>query len=840
MKDVRDRSIGYDGFREPHIQIANQSNFTDKEHPLAGAVICFTAVQLDKKTRLLNVAKEMGATERPDLTNEVTHLFVGATDSPKYQFVARERNDVKVLQPEWIEAVRESWMQGEDTDIQALEIKYKLPTFFGLTLCITGWSDMGYRTKMNDIAMENGAEFRRDLTKSVTHLVARYAEGEKYKFATQWGIKVVSEKWFYDCVERGMTLDEEKYHPSLPLEEQGVGAWDRLAPRGYGEKAKQRQASGDPSSDNRPRKKLRRTASTKLVGQNENIWGDIIGAGFMNAETTDSNKKEEDEMDSPPPRAVIQAAKSFASESVFGETMEKSQPQEPAPKIPEGFLGGFYFYLHGFSSKQMGVLYRHLGFNGAQCVKSLSEFSRPSIPKTGQGLYIMIPYQTPRSEVPSTEEMAFECDVVTDMWLEKCLHARALIPPESHVASTPFPIFPIPGFAGMRVCSTGFAGIDLLHVAKIVALMGATYDEVLTQQASVLICNDPQTASADKLRHTSGWGVPAVSADWLWISVQAGQKKPFEPYIVQRKTSQNKRTAEKPGAAFANEKTIHDKLDKGQEAESKASADSTNEEEVSEKPQPAKNNRNRVMPIIDDGFSKDAEDNAPQASVPDSRSPSPGKAQDDSATDDSAPKQPEEDQAKPAGPSALDTALKGLLQQAQAAKIRQKNEGTTSTEDEKFPNRRKRKPLLGRAPSHSSTKALESTGAPSRASSVDTLNDDGLGSAIETNDQTRENSLSAQIVAGSGGKFDFLADKQPALNGKEEDEENTEPQMTQLDYEDADAAAMRAEFLRDAGKLVGKPKPTDPALLIGEAREMEDFGWGSRRRTRKHPRGEGE
>ncbi|KAJ5279640.1 hypothetical protein N7478_005012 [Penicillium angulare] len=831
MKNGRDRSIGYGDFREPHIQIPNHSSFTDKEHPLAGAVICFTAVQLEKKTRLLNVAKEMGASERPDLTNEVTHLFVGATDSPKYQFVARERNDVKVLQPEWIEAVRESWMQGEDTDIQALEIKYKLPTFFGLTLCITGWSDMGYRTKMNDIAMENGAEFRRDLTKSVTHLVARYAEGEKYKFATQWGIKVVSEKWFYDCVERGMTLNEEKYHPSLPLDEQGVGAWDRLAPRGYGEKAKQRQASGDPSSDNRPRKKLRRTASTKLVGQNENIWGDIIGAGFMNAETTDSNKKEEDEMDSPPPRTVIQAAKSFASESVFGETMEKSQPQELAPKIPEGFLGGFYFYLHGFSTKQMGVLHRHLGFNGAECVKSLSEFSRPSIPKTGQGLYIMIPYQTPRSEVPSTDEMAFECDVVTDMWLEKCLHARALIPPESHVASTPFPIFPIPGFAEMRVCSTGFAGIDLLHVSKIVALMGATYDEVLTQQASVLICNDPQTASTDKLRHTSGWGVPAVSAEWLWISVQAGQKKPLEPYIVQKQISQAKRTVEKPGAAFANERTIDEKLKKGQEAGSKTSPDSTNEE-VSEKAQSVKNNRNRVMPIIDDGFSKDAEDNAPQASVPGSRSPSPSKAEGDSTTDVAAPKQAEEDQAKPAGPSALDTALKGLLQQAQAAKIRQKSEGTTSTEDDKFSNRRKRKPLLGRAPSHSSTKALESTGAPSRASSVDTLNDDD--SRIDVlNDQ----SLSS-MFSGSGGKFDFLADKQPALDGKDEDEENTEPQMTQLDYEDADAAAMRAEFLRDAGKLVGKPKPADPALLIGEAREMEDVGWGSRRRTRKHPRGD--
>jgi DNA replication regulator DPB11 len=83
----------------------------------------------------------MGAIERPDLTADVTHLLVGATDSPKYKFVARERNDVTVLRPEWIEAVRQSWMQGGDTDIQALVKQYELPTLFGLTICITGFSD---------------------------------------------------------------------------------------------------------------------------------------------------------------------------------------------------------------------------------------------------------------------------------------------------------------------------------------------------------------------------------------------------------------------------------------------------------------------------------------------------------------------------------------------------------------------------------------------------------------------------------------------------------------------------------------------------------------------------
>jgi DNA replication regulator DPB11 len=83
----------------------------------------------------------MGATHKFDLTSDVTHLLVGDTNTPKYKYVARERSDVTVLIPEWIEAVRQSWMQGGDTNLLALEEQYKLPTFYGLAICITGFED---------------------------------------------------------------------------------------------------------------------------------------------------------------------------------------------------------------------------------------------------------------------------------------------------------------------------------------------------------------------------------------------------------------------------------------------------------------------------------------------------------------------------------------------------------------------------------------------------------------------------------------------------------------------------------------------------------------------------
>lgn len=171
----------------------------------------------------------------------------------------------------------------------------------------------------------------------------------------QWHIKVVSVKWFHDCVERGMILDEEKYHPMLPLQEQGVGAWNRSLPAAK-EKAAKENAGDGGTANPRPRKKLRRTASQKLVGQNENIWGDIIGMGFTSAEPTERKHDQWEENDFEKPRApVIQAAKSFASETTFPETTQNRQKTESISKAG-GFLDGSYILVLGFSSKQVRSL----------------------------------------------------------------------------------------------------------------------------------------------------------------------------------------------------------------------------------------------------------------------------------------------------------------------------------------------------------------------------------------------------------------------------------------------------------------------------------------------------
>ena len=76
-----------------------------------------------------------------DLTSDVTHLIVGDIDTPKYKYVAKEREDVTVLTVAWVDAVRQLWMEGGEIDVRALETEHRLPTFAGLRICLTGFDD---------------------------------------------------------------------------------------------------------------------------------------------------------------------------------------------------------------------------------------------------------------------------------------------------------------------------------------------------------------------------------------------------------------------------------------------------------------------------------------------------------------------------------------------------------------------------------------------------------------------------------------------------------------------------------------------------------------------------
>ncbi|QSZ37160.1 hypothetical protein DSL72_009254 [Monilinia vaccinii-corymbosi] len=485
--------------------------------PLKGTVICCTNVPDEKRTELIAQAEQMGGIIRADLTVEVTHLVVGDWDSPKYHYVAQFRTDVRPMTMDWIATVRDLWVNDHDIDMDLLERQHTLPTFTFLKISMTGCEDTAERKDIADKIQANGGDYDGNLTKETTHLISFRTEGNKYKAAKSWGLRIVSIEWLLDSLERGMILNEKYYDPSLPIDQRGKGSWVKDKPKINSAKKRIREQTTSGVAEGK--RKLRRTASTKLNTQSQSIWVDIVGNGNNNIQVSRSGTW--DTSDSLAPAANEQSEKS--NEVIPPEATTLDRVQEP--NQPVG--GIFYecrFWIHGFSAKHTQILEEHLIAHDGKVLHSESDLDSSNSRKR---TYMIIPYHFPPSKHPTVSS---EVEIITDWWVERCLHLRRYLGPKKHVLGRPFPKFPIEGFSDLRISSAAFTGIDILHVKRTTELLGGTYSEDMTPQSSVLVTKSIVSLRRDKLEHAQEWKIPIVTADWLWDSVTTGTRLPFTKY----------------------------------------------------------------------------------------------------------------------------------------------------------------------------------------------------------------------------------------------------------------------------------------------------------------------
>ena len=103
--------------------------------------------------------------------------------------------------------------------------------------------------------------------------------------------------------------------------------------------------------------------------------------------------------------------------------------------------------------------------------------------------FLVVPHDVP-TDLTLLPEGAGKLCLVTNWWVERCLHSKTLVNPTDNVLCRPFDKQSISGtyspevtravdtfadfsgFDGLTVNSTAFVGIELLHVTKAIALMG--------------------------------------------------------------------------------------------------------------------------------------------------------------------------------------------------------------------------------------------------------------------------------------------------------------------------------------------------------------------------------
>ena len=334
---------------------------------------------------------------------------------------------------------------------------------------------------------------------------------------------------------------------------------------------------------------------------------------------------------------------------------------------------------------------------------------------------------------------------------------------------------------------------------------GATYHEYLTPTASILICNGSGSVNPDKLRHTQEWGVPAVSADWLWTSIRTEQKQPVDPYLIQKQPTQNGKSLESRAGS------------RPEQQQPQHPPPNSNEHPTHSRP---RHEPEQLKPSITRTHNTSYTDSKPTSKSSPTKDPNPELKPSPTITTSSPLKRKISDQPSTStistAQSALKQAVSGLLKHAPS---------TSGPDDRPRDRPRGRRPLLGRAPSSLDHPKHFSF---SRASSIDTLNEDGCGSALDSIPNSNTNTTTDRNPYSS--RYEYHYPEHGIY--PDEDEENDAPAMTQLDYEDPDAVAMREKFLHQAGKLVEKKKSTD---MVAEGRlvpGLENEIWSTGRRTR--------
>lgn len=208
---------------------------------------------------------------------------------------------------------------------------------------------------LEDLINDNGGEYRGNLTKDVTHLIAKEPSGNKYTYAGQWGIKTVSIEWMQHSLERGMILEEASYSLLLPPSERGRNAWLRRA-MSTTSLGKRPREGGLARTNSR---KLRRTASARLSSDNSGMWSNIVGESVKQEEAQSDKWQDRDERPSPnkvkeSPVAILQTSGEQRFQDGRDSAAEIVTAQHNVIR-KRGIFQGKAFILYNFNERKVCI-----------------------------------------------------------------------------------------------------------------------------------------------------------------------------------------------------------------------------------------------------------------------------------------------------------------------------------------------------------------------------------------------------------------------------------------------------------------------------------------------------
>lgn len=536
--------------------------------PLLDLTFCCTGIGSSQRQQLSEKITTLGGVFYIDLMSLVQYLVVGNRDTEKYKYCVRYRHDVSFLGPSAIEELYDIWKSGKD----ALFDKnlYSLPIFSDFVVCVAR-IDRPPEEDANKLMSERfrkppvqsipkimpkdpflaecvleimsklGATVSTTLTQSCNILIAANASGKRYVMAKQWNIPIVHPIWIYDSCLReaalvledyGLTQDFNPYNNTSFI-------WKKLF-------LSRLNPSSIKISNNLPDR-------TRPLIKNTEIWTSIMDSAHpLLTKEGQSDQWGENELSDHEDKILEEGSES-------GKSVHSDEN-------PSSLFKGLVFLPLGLTVPEQAVLKSVVESHKGRIVHSSED---PQITHV-----VMLVKNGPQTELmllmlSSTIKRRINnksVSIVTNWFIERSIYYGRIC--NDSWARPMLGI--VPSRKRCQVCITGFTGVELLHLEKLVTYLNLEFCETLNSTRDILVVNinlfkasfsksSPQLfeyrakealdcpiyasgsgsnsisvlSSKNKMAAARKWEIPIVSLAFLWemVTILEGQPNLMTPEI---------------------------------------------------------------------------------------------------------------------------------------------------------------------------------------------------------------------------------------------------------------------------------------------------------------------
>ncbi|OBA21106.1 hypothetical protein METBIDRAFT_41878 [Metschnikowia bicuspidata var. bicuspidata NRRL YB-4993] len=539
--------------------------------PFLGMNFCCTGLVSAHRQQLGSQITAMGGTLHSDLMSLVDYLVVGGRRTEKYKYSVRYRHDIAFVSPEAVADLHARWVAGADNDLDIR--RHLLPVFSGFTVCVARVDrplpehhtrlfgerfrqppagamppvvpqDPFLATDLIGAMQELGADVSATLTSDCAVLVGTAAEGKRYRMALEWHVPVVHPMWVYDSCLRGaaLHLDDYELTPGAPnLYSSTLFAWKslyltRLRP--------ERVLVAVVEKRERPVLKKTSDVWTSIMSSTHVPVAKQVQGSSSWAEALALGSGADPESGAGLEPAVDSSARA-ASETHTGTGSDA----DPGPQL----FRGLTFLPVGLSVPEQNLLRRVVESHRGAVATASDDVTISHIllrVRDGPQAHLML-LMLPRATVRRVS--AKQIAVVTDWFVERSVYYNAL---RQDAWCRPMPGL-VPLLRRFKVCVSGFTGVELLHIEKLVGLLNLEFCDVFSSKRDLLVVNinvfrktltaaspalfdyaptelldcpvytngdDSRSVSAmstrNKINAAKKWNIPVVSAAYLWEMVQ--------------------------------------------------------------------------------------------------------------------------------------------------------------------------------------------------------------------------------------------------------------------------------------------------------------------------------